>query len=303
MGTLSQVADYLIDQGVSASTHKSYNLALTKLSTFRSSHYLSDTWPVPLIDLLNFIAWLSIQGLTGGTISSCVSGISYYHKINGFNDTTKCFVVSKALEGIKRIQGGKRVDSRAPISLELLSKIVTSLEKVCNNKYESNLFSAVFSLAFHGLLRIGEITSTSKEYNCSGLRLADVTIKNSTIELTVNWSKTDQRGKTTKLMIAANGTNYCPVKLITQYLNHRPPSTNNDLFIHLNSLPLTRYQFNSVLEKSLNFLEIPGHYKSHSFRIGGATELARIGTPDEVIMKMGRWKSHVYSRYIRLNFV
>lgn len=302
---LSQVADYIVNQGVSKNTQKSYNLALSKLCTFRSSYKLKQDWPVPVNDLLNFIAFLSVQGLSGGTISSYISGVSYHHKIQGIQDTTKFFIIGKALEGIKRIQGGKRNDIRAPITVQLLSDMISCLDKVCKNKYEAALFSAVFSVAFFGLLRVGEITTSKSKsvINGSNLTISDILVRRKVLELRVRWSKTDQKGKSVTLLIAENGKNYCPVRLINEYLKVRPTCNNTDLFIHYTGMPLTRYQFSSILEKALHFLHISkGHFRSHSFRIGGATELARQGVSEEVIMRLGRWKSHAYSRYIRLQF-
>jgi hypothetical protein len=70
-------------------------------------------------DLLNSIAFLSVQGLSGGPY--LLSGISYYHKMKGIQDSTNNFIISKALP-IKRLQGGKQPDIRSPISLDLLEK-------------------------------------------------------------------------------------------------------------------------------------------------------------------------------------
>ncbi|CAG2205846.1 unnamed protein product [Mytilus edulis] len=262
-------------------------------------------WPVPVNDLVNFIAFLSVQGLSGETISSYISGVSYHHKIQGIQDTTKFFIIGKALEGIKRIQGGKRNDIRAPITVQLLSDMISCLDKVCKNKYEAALFSAVFSVAFFGLLRVGEITTSKSKsvINGSNLTISDILVRRKVLELRVRWSKTDQKGKSVTLLIAENGKNYCPVRLINEYLKVRPTCNNTDLFIHYTGMPLTRYQFSSILEKALHFLHISkGHFRSHSFRIGGATELARQGVSEEVIMRLGKWKSHAYSRYIRLQF-
>ncbi|XP_076075986.1 uncharacterized protein LOC143046807 [Mytilus galloprovincialis] len=298
----ARVADYIVNQGVSKNTQRSYNLALSKLCTFRSSYKLKQDWPVPVNDLSNFIAFLSVQGLSGGTISSYISGVSYHHKIQGIQDTTTFFIIGKALEGIKRIQGGKRNDIRAPITVQLLSDMISCLDKVCKNKYEAFLFSAVFSVAFFGLLRVGEITTSSVIIG-SNLTIFDILVRRKVLELRVRWSKTDQKGKSVTLLIAENGKNYCPVRLINEYLKVRPTCNNTDLFIHYIGMPLTRYQFSSILEKALHFLHISkGHFRSHSFRIGGATELARQGVSEEVIMRLGRWKSHAYSRYIRLQF-
>jgi hypothetical protein len=60
--------------------------------------------------------------------------------------------------------------------------------------------------------------------------------------------------------------------------------------------------FHDILQKSLVFCEVPGHFKPHSFRIGGATEAKRLGVTDDIIKQWGRWNSNVYLKYIRLNF-
>ncbi|CAG2241562.1 unnamed protein product [Mytilus edulis] len=253
----------------------------------------------------NGVTVITDNGLSGGTISSYISGVSYHHKIQGIQDTTKFFIIGKALEGIKRIQGGKRNDIRAPITVQLLSDMISCLDKVCKNKYEAALFSAVFSVAFFGLLRVGEITTSKSKsvINGSNLTISDILVRRKVLVLRVRWSKTDQKVKSVTLLIAENGKNYCPVRLINEYLKVRPTCNNTDLFIHYTGMPLTRYQFSSILEKALHFLHISkGHFRSHSFRIGGATELARQGVSEEVIMRLGRWKSHAYSRYIRLQF-
>ncbi|CAG2218687.1 unnamed protein product [Mytilus edulis] len=153
------------------------------------------------------------QGLSGGTISSYISGVSYHHKIQGIQDTTKFFIIGKALEGIKRIQGGKRNDIRAPITVQLLSDMISCLDKVCKNKYEAALFSAVFSVAFFGLLRVGEITTSKSKsvINGSNLTISDILVRRKVLELRVRWSKTDQKGKSVTLLIPENGKNYCPV--------------------------------------------------------------------------------------------
>ena len=51
---------------MSKNPQKSYNLALSKLTSFRSLYKLKQKWPVPVDDLLNSIAFLSVQGLSGG---------------------------------------------------------------------------------------------------------------------------------------------------------------------------------------------------------------------------------------------
>jgi hypothetical protein len=60
------------------------------------------------------------------------------------------------LEGIKRSKPKTR-DTRLPITKEFLVLILRILPFVCVSQYERKLFSAAFSVAYHGLLRVGEI--------------------------------------------------------------------------------------------------------------------------------------------------
>jgi site-specific recombinase XerD len=92
----------------------------------------------------------------------------------------------------------------------------------------------------------------------------------------------------------------CHVRLLKKHLQIRTSSTSS-LFAHLDGTGLTRYQFSSVLQKTLSFCEIRDHYRSHSFRIGGATQDKRLGVDDETIKKWGRWTSDAYLKYFRLD--
>lgn len=69
-------------------------------------------------------------------------------------------------------------------------------------------------------------------------------------------------------------------------------------------MPLTKYQFNAVLKRSLLSLGLGGFKVStHSFRIGAATEAARLGLDESVIMRLGRWESRCYSIYVRPDLI
>ena len=81
--------------------------------------------------------------------------------------------------------------------------------------------------------------------------------------------------------------NMCHVRLLKKHLQIRTSSTSC-LYAHVDDTGFTRYQFSSVLQKTLSFCEIRDHYRSHSFRIGEATEAKRLGVDDETIKKWGR---------------
>jgi hypothetical protein len=74
-----------------------------------------------------------------------------------FEDNTDAFIVRKLLDGIKRCSLNKS-DSRLPITRELLGKIVSVLPTICKSSFESCLFKTAFSLCYHGMLRVSELT-------------------------------------------------------------------------------------------------------------------------------------------------
>lgn len=55
-----------------------------------------------------------------------------------------------------------------------------------------------------------------------------------------------------------------------------------------------------MLQKTLQFNGIQGHFRPHSFRIGRATDLAKQGVSESEIKALGRWESRAFQNYIRL---
>jgi hypothetical protein len=68
---------------------------------------------------------------SASTVATYISGLSHIHKLNGFDDPTKSFVVSKILEGFKRENPGSK-DLRMPVSSALLKQLINSLLHVYN---------------------------------------------------------------------------------------------------------------------------------------------------------------------------
>lgn len=142
------LAHSLIERSVSLNTHKTYDTAIEKLHEFRALYQLPQVWPVPVPDLLNFVAYLMLQGISASSVSTYMSGIAHAHKISSLNDPTKSFLVFKVLEGLRRLQGGTPRDIRALITLPVLTKVRNCLPFICKSKYEEALFCR---LIFFGL--------------------------------------------------------------------------------------------------------------------------------------------------------
>ena len=257
-------------------------------------------------EVVLLIAFMSKKSYSHSTVRTYISAISYFHKLHGYQDPTAYFVVSKVLEGYRRDTGGRH-DTRQPITLDVLRRILPVLDQVCTSNYEARLFRAAFSLAFFGFMRIGEITVSSKMSSRSSvLHRSDVSIRTldgkQILEVVLRKSKNNQCGPPQIITIPATGNpETCGLSLMQNFLQVRSDSTSGILFCHFDGSPMTRYQFSRVLVKAATFAGFPGdEFKSHSFRIGAATSAAMAGIPDDQIKIMGRWKSNAYRYYIRV---
>jgi hypothetical protein len=222
----------------------------------------------------------------------------------GFEDVTNNYLITKLLSGFQK--NIKNTNVRYPITLNILKLLIVKVPLLCYNKFESSLFTAAFSLAFHGFFRVGGITFTSAAYQDRVLSINDVSlINNSELINTVRGSKTDQLFKGQRIRIQQTGTHVCPVVSLSEYLKRRP-RYDGQLFLHMNGERLTRSEFNAVLKNAVSMLGEGfqnRNYSAHSFRIGAATTASMMGISDDIIKAAGRWASDAYANYIRSDLV
>jgi hypothetical protein len=249
----------LLKSSMACNTWKTYNSAIESFDNFRQIYKLPDIWPVPVQDIIRYIAHLSHAKTSASTVATYISGLSHIHKLNGFDDPTKSFVVSKILEGFKRENPGSK-DLRMPVSSALLKQLINSLLHVYKSSYEASMFASAFSLAFFAMLRVGEFAADKKcDSGMHVVRLRDVIQKrnslNAELHIKIRSSKTDQGFNSTTLVIYKQpDIAVCPVKLMNLYLNKMLSlladickTDDTQLYIHFDSTLLTRYQFSSVL--------------------------------------------------------
>ena len=234
---------------IAPNSQNAYKNALGAFTSFRNQYRLPNLYPAPIGHITLFISCCVQLGYSPSTISTYVSGISFYHKIRNQPDPTSVFIVKKMIEGAKRAK--TTCDVRSPITDSILRKILNILPNTCYTMYETYLFKAAFLTAYYGLLRVSEITHTSPLQAHRPLALSDIHVENclTAIQITIRFSKTCQRGTPTTLRIpATNDPSFCCVSAMRKFLNKRPVSSGI-LFCHENGSPLTRSQFSGVLAK------------------------------------------------------
>lgn len=245
-----------------------------------------------------WIYWTAEQGKSVAQIEKGMAALAFWFKLRGWEDFTKGFVVRQAIKGLKR--GGVRSDSRRPLSVDTLRGLVRILGGICFSAYEIALFRAAFVLAFFGAFRVGELVSSSK-LAPGGLQRTEVEFGAGRVDIWLRRSKTDQHGKGRRVMLYAIDIEaICPVVAVQLFLAMRP-NIGGPLLIHADGSPLTRFQFVRLFRLGLEKVGLaPMEYGSHSFRIGAATEAARLGLGDTAVQRIGRWESRRFRSYIRL---
>lgn len=260
--------------------------------------------PISTKDVGRFIAWLFEQGLAPATIRARACHLAHFHKMEGHEDPLKNYFIQKLLQGCSKLRPGG--DTRLPITRDLLHKIIRALGFVVPSKTLQITLEAMFLLAFHAFLRVGEITSSASAHNPNLLMRKHVTFMgNPTNAVSVTFStyKHSHSGHPTTLHIAAAGAGQPdPVGALETYMQVTKQLTPNDPLFLYRGKPLTRLVFSDYLNRALRFSGVdPQFYKSHSFRIGAATTAALNGVSDQSIKAWGRWSSDAYQRYIRIS--
>ena len=212
---LATEADSLIAHSLATNTSKTYKTATDSLLRFRREYGFPDSWPVLLDQLINFVTYLSFTGLSPASVTIYISGIGYSHQARGLEDKTNIFLVTKIPEGLRR-KRVKSSDVPAPVTLDLLGRLLQALQKVCTSNYEGCIFSSAFTLAFFALLRIGAITSDNKsDTGPHVICYEDISFSNKNeMYLRIRSSKADQRGNTITLIISeqkGSESDICPL--------------------------------------------------------------------------------------------
>jgi len=120
---------------------------------------LALVWPIPQSHIVMFIAYCFEKSYSPSSITTYISELSLFHKINGWYSISDVFVVSTILQGCRRLR--PVVDEWAPITLSMLQQICAAVPVVSNSIFESRLFKALFSVAYFGLFRVSELVFTN----------------------------------------------------------------------------------------------------------------------------------------------
>ncbi|XP_058628355.1 uncharacterized protein LOC131538499, partial [Onychostoma macrolepis] len=292
-------------QAVSPRTLQSY---LTAWNSFKNFHNFFNL-PFPdfsLFTITSFISYLNAnKNLQASSIKGYLSGVQFFHKLT-FGSPSPGIASSQTsmlIKGIQRAQPN-RPDPRQPITLEILTKCISTLRRGYHSIHTARTLDAMFILAFFGFLRCLELTITSNFNPKNHPTFSDLSVLDTeAISYFIKQSKTDQARRGHVVYIFNLQSPIQPYQTLLAYLHYRSPQAklpSDPLFVDDSDRPATRFWFQKHLKSVLLLSGIPaGHYSSHSFRIGAATTAAQKGLSQPQIQALGRWTSEAFKTYIR----
>lgn len=289
----------LLQSSLSAATRKIYRRSWVVFTEFYQRYYNTAlVIPVSSSCLALFISYLSAKHLAPATINSYLSAIAYVHKLRGFSDPCKTFLIEKLRVAIGR---RRKADVRLPISKALLHQLVNALTHTAPSAYQRALYTSMFMIAFYGFFRLGELTCKQATMTDRVVSYDNITFVNSqSVNIVITRFKHNTNNRPFTIVINRQpGEQYCPVQCLINYLRLRGYQSG-PLFALGNLEPVTTTKFNRQLHRALSFCGLDtARYKSHSFRIGAACYAAERGFSDAQIRTLGRWKSDAFKDYIR----
>lgn len=301
--------------GVAKSTWNTYKTAQTMLLKCGKETKVNMEVPLNSKQILVFIDWLArYRNLKGATINSYLSGIRQLHIVRGIEPPViRTGLVKLILKGLKNRDGiASRADhltGRLPITTNVMLLLRKLISKLDMNDQDKALVWAVSTLAFAGAFRISELLCKTESTFDPDFDLMGKNVRSSTslagketLHVTLKCPKESRNKTPTIVDIFQNDGPLCPIAAINEWKKNSFRDPDLPFFCFQNGTPLTGAKMNILLDKTLGKYtdKSIGKFTTHSFRIGLASELGRLGFSDEEIKEAGRWSSRAFEAYIRL---
>ena len=224
----------MLPSALAPATISSYKRAWARFHKFAITFSLPITLPISVQHLSCFMMALVNEGCSATSISSLLSALSYFHKVQGCHDPTHAFLIRQLVTAVHKIRPS--VDSREPITEPLLFKMFDQIPRFGLPVYETVLFQALFLFAFYFGLRVGEYTASRHN-----IQRHQVLISNNEIKLTFMSFKHSAEAPETH-SFPGSGSRFCLVKAMIAFLNYRGKSSGPLFTLHGVKLsPITNF--------------------------------------------------------------
>ena len=268
-----------------------------------------DTWEERLV---LFMGFLIENKCRSSTINSYISGIKAILLQNNIKISEDRFLLSSLTRACKI--KNDIMKTRLPISSNLIASVIRKIYDIYDTQpYLACMYHALFTSAYFGMLRIGEVTKSEHV-----IKAKDVLIATNKDKLMfILWSS-KTHGKHQKPQIIKLSRHkaencdtkgipgyvdiICPYQAIHNYLKLRPDCKrkNEQFFVFSDGSPVKPENARAILNTCLKKIGLDQKlYSFHGIRGGRANELLQLGVSVETIKKLGCWKSNAIYVYLR----
>lgn len=241
---------------------------------------------------MRYVAFLFAGGLSYPTILSSLAAVNFWCRSCNWPIVTQSHQVLSVLRGVQALSQ-RRPRRKFPITPDVLRSLCSTLSQVGISAYDEVALRAMFLLAFHAFLRVGEFCSSHHS-----LQLSDVALHSNHISITFRSFKFSQ-GRCPTVFVPVRDLDLCPVRALQAYLIRRV-SGGSLLFLDESRRPYSTSSFRKLLRLIVSSVGLrDAGITPHSFHVGAAMTAAAVGIPVETIQCMRRWSSRALDRYIK----
>ena len=186
-------------------TVTNYTSSLSRWTEFARVNSFN-VFPASVIDVSLFISHLSATYKSSAVIQSSYCALKWVHEIAGVHNPMESKFLQNLVEGAKR-EHAKPVSKKTPVTNEALEACSIKYQG-CNTLTVRRDISMSLQL-FAGFLRYNELAH---------LRVNDMVICDTHLQLTIRKSKTDQYRQGNELVIHRSNKITCPVLNLEKYM-------------------------------------------------------------------------------------
>lgn len=290
---LDETMKRLLRASLSPATRIAYARVLRHLANFLGFACIEEIRkPFQESDIMRYVTFLFHSGLAFPSILSRLSAITFWIRSRNWPLVTQTYSVSQLLRGVKAL-AVRPNKSKFPLTPDVLKSLCLQVNDSVFSPLVCLRLKAMFLLAFHGFLRVGELCGPRH-----ALQLKDVNIQPTFVMISFRSFKFSG-GRCPSIFIPSIQSPWCPVQALRSYVQGRG-SAPGCLFLESDGSPCSIAQFRKDLARVVKSAGLASWgITPHSFRVGAATSAAAIGIPEDTIQRMGRWSSRAFLRYIK----
>ena len=302
---IEELIEQLKRQKHRSSTRKNY---YSVWKTFNRFFIQLDRRPDSWEDrIVLFAAYLIQQDKKSTTVKSYVSAMKAVLADVNIEINENRFLLNSLTRACRLTRDTYSV--RVPIQRRFLESILATTYKHFYDNgqvYLAKLYLTLFSTAYYGLFRMGELTQSEHVVKACDVYIGDNKNK---IKFILRSSKTHGRytfPQIIKISSIASGSEdnlfYCPYHILRTYVAARPVAVNlnENFFRFSDGSPVTSQNFRQTLKEMIQKSGYDASaYSTHSLCAGRAVDLMELGLSVETIKKLGRWTSNAVYTYLK----